>query len=174
MKFGFRSLKISVSIFRDFLAICACRQEIIIDKNATTAPITEIASALILIVISIIHPLKKPHGNPVRLALQAKGLPLSNYTLFRPLFQSEHMQCTRTCNLLIRTQVVKILFAPKEVLFYSEISTHLPLILPVWVRLWVKCENGGKMNLPPCYHFRSLPHIFRKLMRSTQKRNLNF
>lgn len=68
VKFGFRSLKITVSIFRDFLAICACRQEIIIDKNATTAPMTEIISALILIVIFINTPSKKdrmgihPHG----------------------------------------------------------------------------------------------------------------
>ena len=37
---------------------------------------------------------KKPHGNTVRLALQAQGLPLSNNTLFRLHFQSEHLKST--------------------------------------------------------------------------------
>ena len=58
---------------------------------------------------------KKPHGNTVRLALQAQGLPLSNNTLFRLHFQSEHL---------------KAFFAPK---FRVVVS-----VLPVWVRLWVK------------------------------------
>lgn len=88
---------------------------------------------------------KKPHGNTVRLALQAQGLPLSNNTLFRLHFQSEHL---------------KAFFAPK---FRVVVS-----VLPVWVRLWVKCENGGKLNLPPHYCFRTLTHIFQQLMRSTQ------
>jgi len=35
---------------------------------------------------------KKPHGNTVRLALQAQSLPLSNNTLFRLHFQSEHLK----------------------------------------------------------------------------------
>ena len=88
---------------------------------------------------------KKPHGNTVRLALQAQGLPLSNNTLFRLHFQSEHL---------------KAFFAPK---FRVVVS-----VLPVWVRLWVKWENGGKLNLPPHYCFRTLTHIFQQLMRSTQ------
>ena len=88
---------------------------------------------------------KKPHGNTVRLTLQAQGLPLSNNTLFRLHFQSEHL---------------KAFFAPK---FRVVVS-----VLPVWVRLWVKWENGGKLNLPPHYCFRTLTHIFQQLMRSTQ------
>ena len=88
---------------------------------------------------------KKPHGNTVRLALQAQGLPLSNNTLFRLHFQSEHL---------------KAFFAPK---FRVVVS-----VLPVWVRLWVKWENGGKLNLPPHYCFRTLTHIFQQLMWSTQ------
>ena len=35
---------------------------------------------------------KTPHGNTVRLALQAQGLPFSNYTLFRLVFQSERLE----------------------------------------------------------------------------------
>ena len=62
-------------------------------------------------------PEKKPHGNPVRLALQAQDLPLSNYILIRPFFQSEHMWATRTCSLLMRTQVVKLIFYSKEAFF---------------------------------------------------------
>ena len=50
-----------------------------------------------------------------RLALQEQGLPLSNNTLFRLHFQSEHL---------------KAFFAPK---FRVVVS-----VLPVWVRLWVK------------------------------------
>ena len=90
---------------------------------------------------------KKPHGNTVRLALQAQGLPLSNNTLFRLHFQSEHL---------------KAFFAPK---FRVVVS-----VLPVWVRLWVKWENGGKLNLPPHYCFRTLTHIFQQLMWSTQNK----
>ena len=90
---------------------------------------------------------KKPHGNTVRLALQAQGLPLSNNSLFRLHFQSEHL---------------KAFFAPK---FRVVVS-----VLPVWVRLWVKWENGGKLNLPPHYCFRTLTHIFQQLMRSTQNK----
>ena len=88
---------------------------------------------------------KKPHGNTVRLALQAQSLTLSNNTLFRLHFQSEHL---------------KAFFAPK---FRVVVS-----VLPVWVRLWVKWENGGKLNLPPHYCFRTLTHIFQQLMWSTQ------
>lgn len=88
---------------------------------------------------------KKPHGNTVRLALQAQNLSLSNNTLFRLHFQSEHL---------------KAFFAPK---FRVVVS-----VLPVWVRLWVKWENGGKLNLPPHYCFRTLTHIFQQLMWSTQ------
>lgn len=67
VKFDFRSLIIADSISRDLLKICACLQEIIVDKNATTAAMTETVSALVLIVISITHLLKSrigihPHG----------------------------------------------------------------------------------------------------------------
>ena len=77
----------------------------------------------------------------VRLALQAQGLPLSNYTLIRPFFQSEHTTAcwrTRTCSLLMRTQVVKLFFYSKEAFFTPKFPT-------CWIRFCL-CGSGCGSN----------------------------